>query len=74
MKKYFLLVLLFMANAPLLFADDPGGGLPCDGTDPDPGACPIDTWVVMFAAMVLILTTWYLYKKQKDAPPIALNN
>lgn len=59
MKKYLLLALLLLANAYTLFAQGPG-----DPGCPDPDNCPIDTWVIAFAAVVLIITTVYLHKKQ----------
>jgi len=65
MKKIFLLAILFLANVLPLFADDPGS-TPCD---PDLG-CPIDTWVVVFAAISLIITTIHLHKRQSKVAKI----
>jgi hypothetical protein len=39
---------------------------PCDGTDPF-ADCPIDTWVIAFFAIALVLATLYLYSKQKES-------
>ena len=63
MKKTFLLTILLLANTFALFADDPGTP-PCD---PDQVTCPIDTWVIVFAAAVLIITTIRLHKRQTKA-------
>lgn len=66
MKKRITLILVFLiAGTVPLFAQllgDPG--LPCDGADID-GGCPLDTWIIILAAVALILTTLYLYRKQR---------
>ncbi|WP_214072203.1 hypothetical protein [Mucilaginibacter sp. dw_454] len=66
MKRKFLLTILFLFSAVTLFAQI---GTPTCGTDGDidDGPCPIDTWVVFFAALALIITTVHLYKKQTNA-------
>lgn len=77
MKKRISLVLVFLiANTVPLFAqfigggsgggggDDGPGSAPCGGADID-GGCPLDTWVIILAAIALIFTTLYLYRKQK---------
>lgn len=81
MKKLFLSTFLFFANIAILFADDPGGGTPsnpCGGSDIDgptgtPTDCPIDTWIMVFAALALIITILYLHKKQQNAAKLCNN-
>lgn len=69
MKKLLLLAILFSANVSALFAQ----GLPAGGCDVDPSACPIDTWVIDFAALSLIATTIYLHKRQTKAVNLSNN-
>ncbi|HEY9534381.1 MAG TPA: hypothetical protein VIQ77_07575, partial [Mucilaginibacter sp.] len=62
MKKKILLSLLFLSNTFMLFAQGPGapGGDGGGCADPDAN-CPLDTWIIAFAAFALIGTTIYLY-------------
>jgi len=70
MKKKFLLTFLLLSNTFVIFAQGPGG-FPTD--DPDCTDCPLDTWVIGFAAIALIVTTIYLYKKQTNAAKLSTN-
>lgn len=62
MKKILLLVIFFITNVSVIFAQ---GSFSCNGGDLDAGDCPIDTWVIVFAAFAVVITTIYLYKKQQ---------
>ena len=55
---------LLMLNVIVLYAQP---GLPCGGNDDD-GTCPspLDTWVVVLAAIALIFAVRHLYKKQRS--------
>jgi hypothetical protein len=68
MKKKLLLTFVFSIIAvTTLFAStgvDPGD-FPCEDIDGCP--TPLDTWVMVLAAIALIFTTTYLYHKQKAA-------
>jgi hypothetical protein len=59
-----------MLNVVMLYAQP---GEPCGGNDDD-GTCPspLDTWVLVFAAIALVFTAVYLYRKQKSQiyPPL----
>ena len=57
-----LLTLGLIISPAISFAQDPDN--PCDGTDPF-SDCPLDTWVIVLAAIALIGTTIYLHRKQK---------
>jgi hypothetical protein len=59
-KRAILITVLLFANIVSVFAQ---GDLPCNDGDPDGIACPIDTWVVLFAAIALIFTVIHLQKK-----------
>jgi hypothetical protein len=66
MRKKILLTFLFLCNAWILLAQDPGAPEEPQDCDPLTEQCPLDTWVVIFALSALIITTIYLYKKQKE--------
>lgn len=66
-KRLITTSLLLLLNVPILLADDPGS--PCGGSDPDATPCPIDSWVFILAAAVMIITTLHLHNKKT-----ALNN
>lgn len=71
MKKSVILTLLFLlTNIVNLFAQ---GDLPCNDGDPDGVSCPIDTWVVLFAAFALILTVIHLHRKANSTPQLSNN-
>jgi len=61
---------LLLSNTLVLFAQGPG--LP-----DDPGDCvtdcPLDTWVIAFAMLALVITTIYLYKKQTNPTELSGN-
>ncbi|MFD2864716.1 hypothetical protein [Mucilaginibacter antarcticus] len=64
MKKGLQITLFFLLiNITNLFAQGPA---PCNDGDPDLN-CPIDTWVVAFAAIVLIITLLHLQNKKTVA-------
>jgi len=56
--------LLLMLNFVVLYAQP---GEPCGGSDDD-GTCPspLDTWVLILAAIVLVFAVRHLYRKQKS--------
>ncbi len=56
-----LLILFINITA---FAQCDAGG-PGGLGDPDGDPCPLDTWVIALAAVVLLCTVWHLHKKQK---------
>ena len=65
-NKTLILLATFLLLSLATFAQDctDGPGLP--GDDPDAGVpCPLDTWVFVLAAVALIITTFYLYRRQK---------
>jgi hypothetical protein len=66
MKRKLILTLIFFAASIVSVFAGPGPG-PCNDADPDGYTCPIDSWVVGFAVMVLLFTTYHLYQKQKNA-------
>jgi hypothetical protein len=72
MKKSLILTsLFFLINIITVFAqEDPGGGEgnPCDPDLP----CPLDTWVFVLAAVVLVITTLYLHLRNKKNNTAAL--
>jgi len=73
MKKIFLLTLLFLINTSFLFAQV-GDDVPnCEGSEDPDTPCPLDTWVIVFAVIALIITTLYLYKKQESTKNLANN-
>jgi hypothetical protein len=66
MKKRLILTSLFLiANIVTLFAQ---GTPACGGADIDDTPCPIDSWVVVFAAGVLIVTLLHLQRKKAAFP------
>jgi hypothetical protein len=69
-KKILLLAILFSAGVSAVFADGPTP--PAGGCDIDQ-TCPIDTWIIAFAALSLIATTIYLYKRQTKAVDLSNN-
>ncbi|MES2809850.1 MAG: hypothetical protein V4619_14565 [Bacteroidota bacterium] len=69
-KRTILTSLLLLANIVTLFAQ---GSLPCNDGDPDGVACPIDTWVVAFAAIALIFTVLHLRGREKNTPILPNN-
>lgn len=71
MKKIFLSVIFLIANISVLFAQ---GSFGCNGGDIDGGDCPIDSWVIVFAALAVIAATTYLYKKQQKQIRAGLHN
>ncbi|MFD2874408.1 hypothetical protein ACFS5N_18140 [Mucilaginibacter ximonensis] len=72
MKRILLSAIFLIANISVLFAQGPFG---CNGGDIDSGDCPIDNWVIVFAALSVIVATAYLYKKQqKEIRARFLNN
>jgi hypothetical protein len=79
MKKIFFLSLLFVLLTPvILFAQGLGpGDFPCSPSgvigDPDGVTCPLDSWVILFAAGTLIITTLYLRRKKSAALQLSYN-
>ena len=51
----------------LLLAQD----LPCGGNDPY-ATCPLDSWVIVLAAIALIFAVVHLGRKQKAAPAVKM--
>ena len=49
----------------LLLAQD----LPCGGDDPY-ATCPLDSWVIVLAAVALIFAAVHLYRKQKTVSAV----
>jgi hypothetical protein len=70
-NKILSTVLLILLTSAAAFAQcDDGSGIGIPGGDPDAGnPCPLDTWVIFLALGAVVLTTLYLYRKQK-----AINN
>ena len=65
-KRIFLtLAFITITVTTLLAQSDPG--LPCGGADQDDNNCPLDTWVIVLAAVVMIFTAIHLARKQKAA-------
>jgi len=60
MKIFFGTLLLLMLTTATLFAQVDN---PCTGDDPD-GNCPLDSWVIVFAAVALVLAALHLHRKQ----------
>ena len=54
--------LLLMLNAVFLYAQP---GEPCGGQDPD-ATCPLDTWVVVLAAVAVTFAVIHLFRKQRS--------
>jgi hypothetical protein len=54
--------LLLMLNGVFLYAQP---GEPCGGVDPD-ATCPLDSWVVVLAAVAVTATVVHLYRKQRS--------
>jgi hypothetical protein len=54
--------LLLMLNVFALFAQPTE---PCAGADPDT-SCPLDTWVIILAAVALAFAAIHLYRKHSD--------
>jgi len=52
-------LILLMLNTVFLYAQVE----PCAGTDPD-ATCPLDTWVIILAAIAFVFTAAHLYRKQ----------
>ncbi|GAA4324704.1 hypothetical protein GCM10023149_26510 [Mucilaginibacter gynuensis] len=61
-----LLILFMLAALNLKAADDVP--LPCDNSDPDL-ECPIDTWVLLLAVIVLMFTFIRLARRHNQASP-----
>jgi hypothetical protein len=59
-KIFFSTLFLLMLNAAALFAQP---GEPCAGTDPD-ATCPLDSWVLILAAVVVIFAFIHLSGKR----------
>jgi len=55
-------LLLLMLNTIFLYAQP---GEPCGGVDPD-ATCPLDTWVVVLAAVAVTAAVIHLSRKQKS--------
>ena len=53
--------LLLMLNVMALYAQP---GEPCGGTDPD-ATCPLDTWVIVLAAVAVAFAAFHLARKQR---------
>jgi hypothetical protein len=51
-----------MLNGVFLYAQP---GEPCGGVDPD-ATCPLDSWVVVLAAVAVTATVVHLYRKQRS--------
>ena len=61
--KIFLgVLLLLILNTAVLYAQP---GEPCGGTDPD-ATCPLDTWVIVLAAVAVIFAVTKLYRLQRS--------
>ncbi len=60
-----LLTLLFIATTVQAQDCDDGPGLPGVDIDAATNQCPIDTWVILLVAAVLLFATYNLYKQQK---------
>ena len=55
------LVLILLCFPAVIFAQD----LPCEGGDPFSSPCPLDTWVIVLAAIAAVFAGIHLYRKQK---------
>ena len=64
LKVFCWTLVLLMFNVVMLYAQP---GEPCGGTDDD-ATCPspLDTWVLILAAVAVIFTVMHLYRKQKS--------
>ena len=52
-----------LLNIVTVMADPTGSDpLPCDPDDPN---CPLDTWVIVLAAVALVAAVIHLHRKQK---------
>jgi len=54
-------LLLLILSTAVLYAQP---GEPCGGTDPD-ATCPLDTWVLVLAAIAVIFAVTRLYRGQR---------
>jgi len=61
-KVFSWALLLLILNTAVLYAQP---GEPCGGTDPD-STCPLDTWVIVLAAIAVIFAVSRLHRKQKS--------
>ncbi len=59
-KVFFGVLFVLIFNISFLYAQ----GLACGGNDVD-GMCPLDTWVIVLAAVSVAFAAGHLYKKQK---------
>ncbi|QEM08947.1 hypothetical protein [Mucilaginibacter rubeus] len=65
--KVIVLTAIFLFSIATAFAQEiPCAGDP-DDEDYDPNNCPLDTWVILLVAVVLILTFIHLHRRQKVA-------
>jgi hypothetical protein len=60
--KFIGALFLLTLNCAALYAQP---GEPCGGTDPD-AVCPLDTWVFVLAAVVVVFAFIHLSRKQKS--------
>jgi hypothetical protein len=58
-------LLLLILNTAVLYAQP---GEPCGGTDPD-ATCPLDTWILVLAAIAIIFAAVHLSRKQGSLLP-----
>lgn len=69
-KKIFCSVTVFCILSLLSFNAfcqcDGSPGVPDDPDSPPSSPCPLDTWVFLLAAVVLIFTVWHMRKQQKQ--------
>lgn len=56
-------LVLMIISMGMLYAQGPG--IPCSDADPD-AQCPLDTWVIVFAGVALLMAALHLHRKQKQ--------
>jgi hypothetical protein len=63
LKIGFGVILLLLISTVNVF----GQTLPCNGDDPDAGACPLDAWVIALAIGASFFAAIRLYRNKKSA-------
>ncbi len=64
MWRKFIAFLFVAAMPAILFAQDSINNN-CDDHDPLDNYCPLDTWVIVLAAVAMLFAVSHLYRKQK---------